>query len=336
MRKHPLRRELILSTFLLPPSALFGCAQHGAGEPSETRPAASLRVHAIALPGGRNAEIGLGGDPAGPALVLHHGTPGDATTFADWHAPCLARGLRLICISRPGYAGSTRLPGRAVAQVADDVAAILDALGHHRFVTAGWSGGGPHALACAARLPGRCTAAATLAGVAPYLVDDLDFLAGMGQENIDEFGAALKGEAELRRWLNENGESLRRVTGPELADAFGDLVAPVDKAVLVGGYADELAAVFRRALAPGFDGWVDDDLAFTKAWGFKLDDIRAPVSVWQGELDRMVPFAHGRWLLRHVPRAEARLVDAHGHLSLVARHRDKVLDELLALAPKLG
>jgi len=289
-----------------------------------------MSLRSITLSDGRIAEVAIGGDPAGHALVMHHGTPGDATTFADWHAPCLTRGLRLICASRPGYAGSARLPRRAVAQVPNDIAAVLDVLGHARFVTCGWSGGGPHALACAARLPGRCIAAATLAGVGPYLASDLDFLAGMGQENIDEFGAALKGEAALRQWLMENGESLRRVTGPELADAFGDLVAPVDKAVLVGGYADALAAVFRRALAPGFDGWIDDDLAFVSAWGFSLDDIRVPVAVWQGELDRMVPFAHGRWLLRHVPGAQARMVSGHGHLSLVARHREEVLDELLA------
>ena len=292
----------------------------------------SVITQSLTLADGRVVEVFLGGDPTGYPLVMHHGTPADATTFADWHAPCLARGLRLICVSRPGYASSTRLPRRVVAQVSNDTAAILNALGHDRFVTCGWSGGGPHALACAARLPGRCVAAATLAGVGPYLANDLDFLAGMGQENIDEFGAALKGEAALRRWLMENGESLRRVTGPELADAFGDLVAPVDKDVLVGGYADELAAVFRRALAPGFDGWIDDDLAFVGAWGFSLDDVRVPVAVWQGELDRMVPFAHGRWLLHHVPGAQARMVSGHGHLSLVARHRDGVLDELLAQA----
>ena len=332
-----LRRQWIVSALLWPSASMLGCAHHGgAAAASAGSPGESIALRSLTLADGRIAEVALGGDPVGRALVLHHGTPGDATTFDDWHAPCRARGLRLICASRPGYAGSTRFAGRAVAQVPDDTAAILSALGHDEFVTIGWSGGGPHALACAARLPGRCMAAATLAGVGPYRVDDLDFLAGMGQENIDEFGAALKGEAVLRRWLLDNAESLRSVTGPELADAFGDLVAPVDKAVLVGGYADKLAAVFRRALANGYDGWVDDDLAFVKDWGFGLDDIRVPVMVWQGELDRMVPFAHGRWLLRHVPRAEGRMVDGHGHLSLVARHRDAVLDELLARSRKLA
>ena len=331
MRDIFLRRKLILAGLLSPALVGAGCAARPLSP--GTQPASTAIVlRRIALPDGRTAEVALGGDPAGHVAVMHHGTPGDATTFADWHAPCLARGLRLVCTSRPGYAGSTRLAGRSVAQMAGDTAAVLDALGHGAFVTAGWSGGGPHALACAAGLPGRCIAAATLAGVGPSEAGDLDFLAGMGEDNVAEFGAAREGEAALRRWLKENGESLREVTGAALADAFGDLVAPVDKAVLTGGYADALAAVFRRALAPGFDGWVDDDLAFARAWGFSLDDIRVPVTVWQGELDRMVPFAHGRWLVRHVPGAQARLVPGHGHLSLVARHRDEVLDELLAHA----
>src|SRR5215212_9909078 len=193
----------------------------------------SVITQSLTLADGRFVEVLLGGDPAGYPLVMHHGTPADATTFADWHAPCEARGIRLICASRPGYAASTRLAGRSVAHVAIDTSAILDWLGHTRFMTAGWSGGGPHALACAALLPDRCAAAATLAGVGPFGADDLDFLAGMGDENVAEFGAALKGEQALRTWLVENAEPFRIVTGEELAQAFGGVVPEVDKDVLV-------------------------------------------------------------------------------------------------------
>jgi pimeloyl-ACP methyl ester carboxylesterase len=333
MQDRALRRRSTLAALALAPIALAACAHSGEARVAATsKPAAPMPLRILMLTDGRIAEVGVAGDPRGHALVLHHGTPGDATTFADWQAPCAARGLRLVCISRPGYGGSARRPQRTVAQAAQDVAAVLDVLGHERFVTAGWSGGGPHALACAALLPGRCLAAATLAGVGPDGASDLDFLAGMGQENIAEFGAARQGEAALRAWLHDNGEALRQVSGAALAEALGDLVPPVDKAVLSGGYADDMAAVIRRALAPGFDGWVDDDLAFVRDWGFRLDAVRVPVAVWQGELDRMVPFAHGRWLQRHVPGAQARLVPGHGHLSLVARHREQVLDELLAYA----
>ena len=126
----------------------------------------------------------------------------------------------------------------------------------------------------------------------------------MGQENVDEFGAARKGEAVLRQWMRENGEDLRHVTGASVADAFGSLAPPVDRAVLNGGYADALAAVFRRSLAPGFDGWIDDDLAFTRDWGFDLRDIHAPVAVWQGEPTRWFPSRTGAgwWLMSPVRR----------------------------------
>jgi pimeloyl-ACP methyl ester carboxylesterase len=156
------------------------------------------RTHTMTLPDGRTLEVFLGGDPAGLPLVMHHGTPSGSTMFADWHDACVAHGLRLICVSRPGYTTSTRLPGRDVASAARDTAAVLDHFGHTEFLTAGWSGGGPHALSCAALLADRCRAAATLAGVGPYGAAGLDFLAGMGPENVEEFGAALEGEAALR------------------------------------------------------------------------------------------------------------------------------------------
>jgi pimeloyl-ACP methyl ester carboxylesterase len=287
----------------------------------------------LELPDGRRLDVFLGGAEGGFPLVMHHGTPSDATTFADWDEPCRQRGFRLVCASRPGYAASTRLPGRDVAQAAHDTAALLDLLGLDAFVTGGWSGGGPHALACAALLPDRCRGAATLAGVGPSGFDDLDFLSDMGPENVDEFGAAREGEDALRAWLAEFGEPFRQVTGEQIADAFGGLVPPIDVEVLHGGYADQMAAEMRRALAGGFDGWVDDDLAFTRPWGFDVSDVGLPVTVWQGDLDLMVPFAHGRWLADHLPRATRRMVPGHGHISLVTRHRAEILDDLRDSVP---
>jgi pimeloyl-ACP methyl ester carboxylesterase len=287
----------------------------------------------LTLPDGRDVDVFLGGDPDGFPLVMHHGTPSDATTFADWDQPCRAHQLRLVCASRPGYATSTRLPGRLVAQAAQDTADVLDLLGHGAFLTAGWSGGGPHALACAALLRQRCVAAATLAGVGPYGVPDLDFLDGMGAENVEEFGAALAGEAALRDWFTQFGEPFRTVSGDDIVAAFGGLVPQVDKDVLTAGYADQMAAQTRRALEPGFDGWLDDDLAFTQDWGFDPAHITLPVSVWQGDLDLMVPFAHGHWFGRHLPTATKRLVPGHGHISLVTTYQDEILDDLLDVAP---
>lgn len=288
-----------------------------------------LKAELIKLRDGRILEILIGGDANGYPVVMHHGTPGEMNVFADWHSLCLERGARLICASRPGYAESSRLPHRIVAQVAADVEAVLDMLRHEYFVTLGWSGGGPHALACASLLPNRCVAAATLGGIGAYGVDDLDFLAGMGPENVEEFGAACEGEDVIRRWMNDHASAFREITGEILAEALGGLVPDVDKTVLVGGFADRMAATFRRSLTGGFDGWIDDDLAFTSPWGFDPADIRAPVTVWQGKLDLMVPIAHGQWLLEKIPGSLGRIVNGQGHISLVTSFRQNVLDELL-------
>jgi pimeloyl-ACP methyl ester carboxylesterase len=261
---------------------------------------------------------------------MHHGTPSDATCWADWDDLATQLGVRVVSVSRPGYATSTRQPGRSVADCAADAADVLSQLGVDSFRTVGWSGGGPHALACGALLKERCRAIATLAGVAPYDAEGLDFLEGMGPENIDEFSVSLQGEEALMTWMKENAEEFREVTAEQIVESFGGLVPEIDKAALIGAYAEHMAAEMRRALQHGFDGWVDDDLAFTGPWGFDLAAIDAPVTVWQGDLDLMVPRAHGQWLVQHIPTAVSRMPEGHGHISLVTEYRGQILRELLA------
>lgn len=282
----------------------------------------------VVLSNRRIVDVLRGGATTGPALVMHHGTPLDATIWDDWDDVARDAGLQLIAISRPGYASSTRRAGRIVADVASDVAEILTHAHVPWFVSVGWSGGGPHALACAALLPG-CRAAATIAGVAPYGEPGLDFLAGMGPENVAEFGAALAGEAALRAWMEENGTPVQTITGPSLAAGLGGLVPQADRDVLTGSFADHMASSMRRALAFGFDGWIDDDLAFTRAWGFDLGAIRVPVTVWQGDLDLMVPLAHGHGLSDAIAGSHARFIAGHGHISLPRAYREEIVKELV-------
>ena len=282
----------------------------------------------IELADGRTLEYVVEGPPGGLPLVLHHGTPSGAVRYAPLFEAATRRGLRVVQHSRPGYAGSTGRPGRRVADVAADVAALLDAIGADSFVTAGWSGGGPHALACAALLPGRCRAAATIAGVAPYRAEGLDWLAGMGAENIAEFGAAAQGVEPLGLVLEEMAGDLAQVRAEDLVAALGDLLSEVDRKALVGGFADYLAASSRHAISAGIDGWREDDLAFVADWGFPLDDLVVPVSIWQGDQDRMVPFEHGRWLSAHVAGAETHLVPGEGHLSII-NNVDTILADLV-------
>lgn len=288
---------------------------------------------ALTLPGGRRLAVLTAGPADGLPLVLHNGTPGGLATFGPMTAAAAARGLRTVMCARPGYGGSTPRPGRLVADAADDVAAVLDALGAREFVTAGWSGGGPHALACAIRLPGRCLAAATIAGVAPYRAAGLDWLAGMAPENVQEFTAAAAGEAELTGFLEAAAAGLVTVSAASVAEALGGLVSEADKAVLTGEYAGYLAESVRTALAAGVAGWRDDDLAFVRDWGFALTAPGGPpVAVWQGDQDRMVPFAHGAWLSGQLAGARPHLLPGEGHLTLPATCFGAILDDLLALA----
>jgi pimeloyl-ACP methyl ester carboxylesterase len=284
------------------------------------------------MPDGREIDVLTAGPDDGFPLVVQEGTPVGLVLSTKLAAAAAARGLRVVLAARPGYEGSTARPGRRVADVAADVAAVLDTLGADEFVSIGFSGGGPHSLACAALLPGRCLAAASVAGVAPYTDDDLDFLAGMGPENVEEFGLAVRGADVLTPFLEKEAATLRHVTGEQLVAALGGLISGADAGVLTGEFAADLAEGLRGALREGIAGWRDDDLAFVAGWGFSLDALAGRAAIWQGDQDRMVPFAHGQWLAAHIPGARVHLEAGAGHLTMTVTAIDRILDDLLDLA----
>jgi pimeloyl-ACP methyl ester carboxylesterase len=216
-----------------------------------------------------------------------------------------------------------------VADVVADTAAVLDAIGARRCLVGGWSGGGPHALACAARL-GQTAAALVIAGVAPYEAPGLDWLADMGEDNLIEFGAATNGEERLLDYLLEVLEHLKEVTAASIIASFASLLPDTDKAVLTDEFGEDIAAAFQEGLGPGVDGWLDDDLAFINPWGFDVGEIAVPTSVWHGSADLFVPFTHGQWIAKHVAGATAHLEPGEGHLSLLLGALDRMLDELVS------
>ena len=289
-----------------------------------------IGVQSVRAPDGRTLEVSVAGPEAAPALIAHTGTPSDGSQHRETLEEAAVRGLRQISYARPGYAGSDRHEGRTVADCARDVEAIADALRVERFHTVGWSGGGPHTLACAALLPDRVIAAATVAGAAPHDVEGLDWREGMGKENIEEMGLAERGADALRPFLERAAEEMRESTADDLLEILGDLVSEPDRAALTGEYAAESLASLLGAVSTGVWGWLDDDLAFVRSWGFDLDEIRVPVSVWHGREDRFVPLAHGEWLAAHVPGARSHMVEGEGHISLSRQRYGEVLDELLA------
>lgn len=281
---------------------------------------------------GRVVEYFATESPGALPLVCHHGTPHTALGFSHWKDAAAAAGMRLVAYSRPGYGVSSRLMGRDVAQAARDTASLLDFLGVDEFVTTGWSGGGPHALACGALLAERCKGVATIAGVGPSGQVDLDFLAGMAPENVAEFGAAQRGAEAIATYLAENYADFHEVTGEEVVESLGGLVSEPDKVALTAAFAESVAEAFRWSLHSGFGGWIDDDLAFTKPWGFDLNDVVPPVTVWQGQQDNMVPGSHGQWLAEHIPDAKFRNDPDQGHISLVTTHLEAILQDLAEIA----
>ncbi len=280
----------------------------------------------VPAPDGRQVEVASSGPSSAPVLLYHHGQPGSCTPYAVLAQLCSDRGLRLVSYSRPGYGGSTRRPdGDRTWLVADDVAdarAVLDAVEAEQFVTLGWSGGGPRAIACAALLADRCAGAVSLAGVAPYAgaggMGEAWF-DGMAPDNVRDYRASLAGEASLRPLLEAQAAGMRTVTADQVAQSIAGLAPPVDVAALTGDLADWLAASFRDAVREQVGGFLDDALVTMRPWGFDLGDVEVPVAVWQGTEDLMVPIGHGRWLAGHVAGAPSHLVEGEGHVSLSVR-----------------
>ena len=283
----------------------------------------------LATPDGRDLCVEAGGDSSGRPVLVHGGSPNSRHMDDRWLADASERGIHLLSYDRPGYGGSTAMPGRSVADCTADVRTIAAALGIDRLGVWGYSGGGPHALACAALLPDLVTAVATFASVAPFGAPGLDFFSGMGEENVEGFTLYQKDPVAARIKHGHDREELLDVTPEKLLQAWTTLLSPADAAVLTGDLAAFLVFCFKDGLAPGDQGWWDDGMADLAPWGFRLDSIEIPVQIWHGAEDKFVPFQHGQWLVEHIPRAEAHLSDADGHLTLLAERVPEVHDWLL-------
>lgn len=249
--------------------------------------------------------------PGGSELAVFwlHGTPNIGIPPAPLYAEAARLGLRWIGYDRPGYGSSTARPGRTVASAAADVACIADRLGIERFAVMGHSGGGPHALACAALLPGRVLAAASIAGLAPYGAEGLDWFGGMHAAGAAGLRAALEGRAAKLAY---------ETAGPGFDPA---MFTEADRATLAGPWS-WFDTVVEPAMAQGPGGLVDDDLAYVAPWGFGFTGVLPPLLLLHGDEDRIVPASHGRWLARHLPSAELWSQPRDGHISVLARAAD--------------
>lgn len=271
--------------------------------------------HSFRTENGRLVVFSRYGPSDGHPVVFNYGTPGTRRISPRLQAAIERNGAQVVILDRPGYGESARFAGRRVVDVVGDVEKAVDLLGWDSFAVWGGSGGAPHALACAAVLGGRVERCASVVGPAPYAAEGLEWFRGMSPGNVEEFSRALEGEGAYRplvqRLANAAVEAARagEVTIPdeyELPEA--DRVA-LRARTKEPGHLDRVVASYLE----GIDGWVDDCIAFTKPWGFDVEAIRVPVSVWYGPDDVLVPRDHAEWLLAHVPAAQRRPLPA-GHM----------------------
>lgn len=236
----------------------------------------------------------------GLTVLWHHGSPQTGRLLDPLVAAALARGIRMLSYGRPSYGGSSPNPGRSVASAAADVEQVVDALGVERFAVMGASGGGPHALACAALLPDRVLGVACFAGLAP-VTDEFDWYGGMASPG--GLRAAAEGRAARERFAE--------------TDVFDEASFTAADWEALRGPWRALGADASLAGSAGPDGQIDDDVAFASPWEFDLARITAPVLLVQGGEDRVVPASHADWLVRHIGSAELWLRPRDGHVSIL-------------------
>ena len=243
------------------------------------------------------------GDPEGRPVFLLHGTPGSRIGPRPRSAILHRLGVRLICFDQPGYGESDRLPGRRVADAAADVSAIADAFGLGKFAVVGRSGGGPHALACAALLPERMTKAAVLVGIAPREAEGLDWLDGMAESNIAEYEAVDQGYERIAAATTAAAEAVRANPASLLTMLQSQLPDPDQRVMADRGIRSLLLDAYAEALRISAHGWIDDDVAFRAPWGFDPATVAVPVMLWHGASDTFSPVSHVKWLAERIPDA---------------------------------
>jgi pimeloyl-ACP methyl ester carboxylesterase len=277
----------------------------------------------LRLSDGRALGYAEWGDPAGRPVLEFHGNPGGRLLL--WDEPVLERaGARWITADRPGIGLSDQRPGRRVVDWAQDVAELADALELERFAVVGFSVGGAHAAACGRELAGRVTAVALVSSIVP--LDRAGAFSQLGRSGYWRLSRRVPGLAALS--LRIQASLARALPGLAakavargLSDADAELVRRRPELVTRG--IEQIGDAMRR----GASGQVEDLRSVMQPWGFRLEEVEVPTSVWQGDDDGSIPSAWGERLAREIPRAQLHARPGEGHL-LMADRLEEIVREL--------
>jgi pimeloyl-ACP methyl ester carboxylesterase len=261
----------------------------------------------------------------GPVLLRIQGTPGSRVARDPDHATQGRLGVRYLTADRPGYGGSTRKPGRGIADLADDYAELLDFHELDRVGVTGRSGGGPHALALAAVHPDRVSALSVIVGSAPLIEDEWERMVGI---NAEAHAMAEQGWDALHEFLRRQRT---RLLEEGMASVLADAPADDRERMADPAWQRANAADTAEALRQGAEGWTDESMALHADWDFDPAAIRASVVWWHGRGDLNAPFTAAERAVARVPGARLEVLSGEGHFATLA-HTEEILRELLTRA----
>ncbi len=272
-------------------------------------------LRTVVLPDGRQLAFAAWGSPGDPAMIFMHGWPGSRLCGRLLASAAAAKKVRLIVPDRPGMGRSDPQPGRSLLDMARDTAALADALDLDRFAVAGYSGGGPYALACAFLFPDRLSHVAVVSGLGPLASREALALLPPHLKMTFSLSRSLPAVARLPAGMISMG--IRRL--PELVGLQACLAASVeDRRVLARRAVFEaLRAEYTEAFRQGSGAVADEVRLFSRPWGFPLEALPLEIRLYHGDGDRFIPVEMSRNLARGLPSARFQLMPGAGHFWIV-------------------
>ena len=279
--------------------------------------------NALKLSDGRAIEYIDNGVSSKSALILHHGTPTSMTVWGTWLAAAAEKGIRAIACTRPGYAGSDRKVGHRIIDANDDLEEILNQLDIENFVSIGWSGGGPYALASG--LLKKCTGVQLIASVSPYDADDFDWFQDQTPEMVEEAKVSAKSLEDSIAFKEGYYTELRDMTTEEFLVEYEKRSSFKVFENAYQEFSKDLSFSMRDALRDGAIGYAEDEYAFLSNWGFETKEIQVPVGIWQGLDDKSVSPHMARWLNANTMKPTLKLLEGQHHGSIMVETREEIL-----------